>query len=503
MNSERAAFPSHSLGCPVHCGRPSNEHPAHPDHLVDENALKTARACAQNCAMGAGADHPDSDSSSANVMLGSSVEENENDVRAQSDREHDDGAGDGDEYDEPRIGVQEVPALLAALGHEFAGVRESDVTRFTAGMVGQTFGVRSAPEPQQSGRQLDLVLKVNADRRCLIFGANRLVSDYFARDEEMRSKVVQVLAYDARERTPHETLVMRRSEGRLLIDDLLTIARADLEAVVRDALRLLRRLYSTNFEASTSEHWDWGEFCEDEDTRPEHQLHHCVTNSAYNLHLFLKTVSRIRERRQKDEREVPVTEQQLEQLERYFREHVHVFDDPDERPVFIHTDVHWANILYHPAVASTAGPGSESGSSAHLSALIDYDFCVRGVPLQALPAILGMIREPSSIIESEQHPNFKAFTRLDLSWLVPVVREELPELCALGQRDLRRLNLIYIRERLPYANARGIERLLREELLDDEHLADTLFARMLRDDYVHIRDDQQPETNDYRTPSPC
>ena len=28
-----------------------------------------------------------------------------------------------------------------------------------------------------------------------------------------------------------------------------------------------------------------------------------------------------------------------------------VFDDPDERPVLVHTDVHWANILYEPATS--------------------------------------------------------------------------------------------------------------------------------------------------------
>ena len=70
--------------------------------------------------------------------------------------------------------MDDVPALLAALGDQFAGVRTNDVTRYTARMVSQTFGVRSAET------QLDLVVKVNIDARCFIFGANRLVCNHFA-----------------------------------------------------------------------------------------------------------------------------------------------------------------------------------------------------------------------------------------------------------------------------------------------------------------------------------
>lgn len=230
----------------------------------------------------------------------------------------------------------DLPALLAALGDQFAGVRATDVTRYTAG---KTFGVRAAE------RQLDLVVKVNTDARCLIFGANRLVSDHFAREkvQEIASQVVQVLAYDARKRTPHEILIMQRSEGRMLLDDLLTISRADLESVVRDVLvcSLLRRLHSAHFKDSKSEQWDWGKFCED--IRPEHQLRHMPALSSYHISIFQRRFNKIRDRKSEDDNN-RVPEYLLEQLECYFSTHAHVFDHPVERPVLVHTDVHWANI---------------------------------------------------------------------------------------------------------------------------------------------------------------
>ena len=139
-------------------------------------------------------------------------------------------------------------------------------------------------------------------------------------------------------------------------------------------------------------------------------------------------------------------------------------------------------------------PATATGR-VRLSALIDYDFCVRAAPLEALPAMLEMIHDPSSIVDKE-HPDFEALSRLDLMWLVPVLREELPELCALdSRRDQRRLNLLYIRERLPYED--NIERLVHEELLDDEHINQTRYAWILRGDRL------KEKPVEYRTASPC
>ena len=64
--------------------------------------------------------------------------------------------------------------------------------------------------------------------------------------------------------------------------------------------------------------------------------------------------------------------------------------------------------------------------------------------------MLHVIHDPSTIVDT-QHPDFKVLSRLDLMWLVAVLCEELPELCALDSpRDLRRLNLLYLQGRLPY-----------------------------------------------------
>lgn len=109
--------------------------------------------------------------------------------------------------------------------------------------------------------------------------------------------------------------------------------------------------------------------------------------------------------------------------------------------------------------------------------------------------MLDVIHDPSCVVE-KQHPDFEVLSRLDLMWLVPVLREELPDICALDSpRDLRRLNLLYLQERLPFED--NFERLVHEELLDDEHLSHTHYARLLRGDCVTVK------SIEFQTPSPC
>ena len=163
----------------------------------------------------------------------------------------------------------------------------------------------------------------------------------------------------------------------MLLDDLVTISSADLELVVRYMCRLLRRLHSAHFKDSESEQWDWGKFCED--IRPEHQLRHIPTLFSYHILHSKEGLSNL---------EITSVRRTIIECQNIFSSsssnipHALVFD----RPVLVHTDVHCANILYEPATST---------GNARLSALIDYDFCVRGAPIAELPTMLVLIHDPS------------------------------------------------------------------------------------------------------------
>ncbi|MBI3630814.1 MAG: hypothetical protein HY221_00555 [Candidatus Sungbacteria bacterium] len=73
----------------------------------------------------------------------------------------------------------------------------------------------------------DLVVKINQNRKEVIYLANKLISDKLSG----KFPVVKVVAYDNFEKTDYEILVMKRAPGTLLLDDIF-----DLNLKIQESL---------------------------------------------------------------------------------------------------------------------------------------------------------------------------------------------------------------------------------------------------------------------------
>ena len=226
------------------------------------------------------------------------------------------------------IDCRDVPAILSAVG--FPQVSTSEVSRFTSGAINATFGVRH--------EALDLVLKVSTRPHKFLF-PNKLVVDHFAHDQRVRSKLPQVLDYDFRSRTPHEALVMRRSLGTILLHDMDSMQRNELELLFGQLLELVGQLFT--FESPSGLFGDLNE-----DTSPRFRL-----ASDFLLHNVESNLAFLVERRLCYSDHIPA-------IRRYVEEYAQVFDASHKRPVLVHQDIQWNNVLHD-------GP--------QLCALLDFD----------------------------------------------------------------------------------------------------------------------------------
>lgn len=299
-----------------------------------------------------------------------------------------------DEYAKrnPKIQVAEVPPLLAALG--FPGMRAEDIERITSGNVNATFACR------------DLIVKINDQpEQCLY--PNKVVSDLLADAPDAR--VVRVLAYDWRQRTPYEVLVMRRADGELLLEHADSMPEAQLRSVFRETCRLVARLNRIEFDS-------FGRINEVGASGPNAAFATCP---EFLLADFEANVAKIKSGRLADPDD-------MERIERYVREHVSVFSD--ERAVLVHEDAHFGNILF---------------SGDRLTALIDWDSAKRGSPAQWLEMLLQMIDRPQCVVEGT--PLFERYRGRQFYALLPDLKVELSDLFA-DRALLRKLNVLHIME---------------------------------------------------------
>ena len=210
----------------------------------------------------------------------------------------------------------------------------NNLVRYTSGFINETVGFQ------------DFIVKINT-RDEFFFLGNQIISSHFARlNDDDASKVVQVLDYDPRQRTPYEVLAMRRSEGSLLERDLPTMSKAEIESVFRQSIRLMNRFHAIQFDS-------FGEFKTPTVEGPSPTF---GTASEFLARCFNEDTNFILRERLADSDDI-------EKLRRYFKEHVPVFDACEERPCFVHRDVHFGNILHR---------GNE------LTAIIDFDMACSG-----------------------------------------------------------------------------------------------------------------------------
>ena len=341
-----------------------------------------------------------------------------------------------DEYSKrnPKVQAAEVPSLIAALG--IPGARAADIEQITYGNINATFSCR------------DLIVKIN-DRPEQRMLPNKVVSDLFADTPDAR--VVRVLAYDWHQRTPHEMLVMCRADGANLLAHAIDMPEAQLRSIFRQTCRLVARLHRIEFDT-------FGEINEVGAGGPNPSFATCP---EFLLAEFEANVAKIKSGRLADPDD-------MERIEHYFREHVSVFSN--ERPVLVHNDEHFGNVLF---------------TGDQLSSLIDWDSTLRGPAAQSLVMLLLMIDQPQCVVEGK--PLFERYRGRQFYALLPDLKEELSNLFA-DRALLRKLNLLNIGEQLFWVGDAWsaqfgeelVANILSNELAeDDDSLQNTYAGRII------------------------
>ena len=207
-------------------------------------------------------------------------------------------------------------------------------------------GVRArCPLPRDS-----LIVKIN-DRPEQRMLPNKVVSDQFADTPDAR--VSRMLAYDWHQRTTHEVLVMRLSDGANLLEHAIDMPEAQLRSIFRQTCRLVARLHRFEFDT-------FGEINEVGAGGPNLSF---VTCPEFLLAEFEANVEKIKSGRLADPDD-------MERIERYFR-----------HPL-VHNDAHFKNVLF---------------SGDQLSSLIDWDGSLRGPSTRSLVMLLQMIDQPQCV----------------------------------------------------------------------------------------------------------
>lgn len=323
---------------------------------------------------------------------------------------------------------EEVAGALRALG--FADIEPSSLQEATAGNMHATYVTP------------DVVVKINQQKGYPDYLSNKIVSDRLAD----QAPVVKVLAYDFFEKTDYEVLVMERAEGTMLLDDIFYLEEATQKTLFRQVLDVVRKLNEIKFD-------DFGEINAPEKSYPTH--------AEFLAHNFRESVATIR-------RDQLADESDIQKIEQYFLDKVNILDD--EKPVFVHTDLHMGNMLH---------------DGDRLTAVLDFDYSLKAPQFTTLTSLLGFIGKPSQYVEGTK--DFARFRGKNFHHLLPVLREELPELFT-DPDLLQKLNLAYLEASVMWVadnwsadwNKEMIRDLLKNELpQSEEDLQGTHYGKVL------------------------
>ena len=286
-----------------------------------------------------------------------------------------------------------------------------------------------------------LVIKLNQRQGHPDYLANKIVSDQLGD----KAPVVKVIAYDNFDKTPFEILVMEKSKGNMLLDDIFEISDKDREIIFAQVLDVIEKLFKIEFN-------DFG-WVNLKDTESY------LTFSEFLLKEFDEHIAKIRS-------EKLCSEEDIKKIEEYFKKHISVFDNSES--VFIHVDLHMGNILHE---------------GTKLTAILDFDSSLRAPKIRALNSIIGFIDNPQQYVEGTK--DFSRFKGKNFHHLLPLLKEKLPEIFEDPQL-LRKLNLIHIKEGVMWVsqnwssdwNAEMIKELINNELPVDD-LSRTYHGKVL------------------------
>lgn len=286
-----------------------------------------------------------------------------------------------------------------------------------------------------------LAIKINNNRESPDYLANKIIFD------ELGSKcpIVKVLEYDFFEKTEYEVLIMERTKGTLLQDDIFELDTSAQEKIFREVLGVVKKMLLIKFE-------DFGDI-NTEKTYP--------TYSEYLKNNFAENLRIIREKQLCEEKDI-------EKVEKYFLDNVDVFSNVDS--VFVHSDIHMGNILH-------------DGDT--LTALIDFDYSLKAPAVSVLISLLGFVDNPSQFVEGTK--DFPKYKGKDFYHLLPILKEELHEIFS-DPLLLKKLNIIGIRNGVDLIsdnwsedfNKLMIRNIVEKELAEnDSDLKDSYYGKVL------------------------
>ncbi len=287
----------------------------------------------------------------------------------------------------------------------------------------------------------ELVVKINPKKEKRDYLANKVVSDKLS----SKCPVVKVVAYDFFDKTNYEVLVMERAPGTLLLDDIFDINTVTRESLFRQVLGVVKQMFTIEFT-------DFGEVRENK---------FFSTYTEFLKYQFAKNIETIREQGLCGEADIA-------KIERYFLNNVAIFDN--EKPVFVHTDLHMGNILHQ---------GNK------LTAILDFDHSLKAPKSRVLLSLLGFIDNPSQFVEGTK--DFAEYKGKNFYSLLPILKEELSDVFA-DHQLLKKLNMQGIKEGVMWVadnwsvdwNKEMIGNLVNNELADtDEALHKSYFGKLL------------------------
>lgn len=290
---------------------------------------------------------------------------------------------------EKRVVKIDVDKVAEAL--EKLGINAPDITTIKEAVVGNMNATYLTD---------NLAIKINTKNDKARYFANKVASDELGNNWP----IIKVIAYDFFDKTNYEVLVMERSRGQVLLEDIFDLNRESLEEIFQQALDTIKRLFQIEFD-------NFGSINESNESYPKY--------SDYLLSKFKQNASIIKEQKLANGSD-------MEKIEKYFLEYVGLFDK--ERSVYALTDVQMANMLH---------------DGKKLTALIDFDYSLKAPKIRTVAAIIGFIGEPEQFVEgTKYYPRFKG---KNFCYLLPILRKKFTEVFT-DKDFLRKLNIIGIGE---------------------------------------------------------
>lgn len=277
----------------------------------------------------------------------------------------------------------------------------------------------------------NLVIKLNQNDKRPDYLPNKIIFDKLGSD----SPVVQVVVYDNFIRTPYEVLVMKRSKGKMLLDDICEMNESEREIIFKQVLDVVEQLFEIKFA-------DFGRINLDgQKSYPSFSEFLSKEFDGYISKITAKNLCSLED---------------ITKIETYFKRHLNIFDKTES--VFVHTDLHMGNILHE---------------NDKLTAVLDFDSALKAPKVRALISLIAFIDDPQQFVEGTK--DFPKFKGKNFYHLLPLLKEKFPELFD-DPLLLRKLNLIGIKEGLKWVsenwsadwNKEMIKGLIENELPDND-----------------------------------